>query len=82
MKSDFVGDGLLLFGHATALPATGSHSLPCRRFATPRRPEMMGADDHWSPLRRSHLITFRDVEGVAKRRHGSEWLPVAGRAVA
>ncbi len=27
----------LRFGHATALTATGSHSLPCRRFATSQR---------------------------------------------
>ena len=25
----------LRVGHDTALTATGSHSLPCRRFATP-----------------------------------------------
>ena len=28
----------LRLGHDTALTATGSHSLPCRRFATPASP--------------------------------------------
>ncbi len=36
----FIGQGLcpwvsLRLGHDTALTATGSHSLPCRGFATP-----------------------------------------------
>ena len=42
-KLQFIGQGLcpwvsLRLGHDTALTATGSHSLPCRRFATPLKP--------------------------------------------